>query len=211
MWKYLFALFGVAALTVPTAILHGHMASRWFNNETLQSHADQLADVPLRFAEWRVVDQGEPLTESVQKELGVRAHFNRVYENDTGDRVTALVMVGSAGPLVRHPIEICYGNRAKKLVNMYDMDFEAAGVTHRINVRRYQPKSALEDEFYVAYSFCFDNVWDAPDLPRVTYGGRPVLYKMQVLTNAKQTPAFEYPAYLQDFIEQFSANVWHQP
>jgi hypothetical protein len=211
MPKHLLAFIVVAGLTIPAALLHGRMTNRWFNNDILQVHSQNLSNVPLKFAEWRVVDEGEPLTESVQKELGVHAHFNRVYENDTGDRVTALVMVGEAGPLVRHPVEICYGNRAKNLVNKYDMDFEKNGVQQKVKISRYKPKSALEDEFYVAYAFCFDNEWDTPDIPRFEYGGRPVLYKLQVLTNAKQTPAFEYPEYLREFVEQFSVSIWHQP
>jgi hypothetical protein len=91
------------------------------------------------------------------------------------------------------------------------MDFEKQGVLQKVKIRRYRPKSALEDEFYVAYAFCFDNVWSSPDIPRIEYGGKPVLYKMQVLTNAKQTPTFEYPVYLREFVEQFSTVVWHQP
>lgn len=208
MTKHFLAFAVVTCLTVPSALFHGQVTNRWDNNEALRYHSVSLTQVPHGFAEWRVVDEGEPLTERVQAELGVHSHFNRVYENDTGDRVTALVMVGEAGPLVRHPVEICYGNRAEKLVNKYDLDFERDGVVHKVNVRRYQPKSALEDEFYVAYAFCFDDKWDTPDIPRLDYGGKPVLYKLQVLTNAKQTPEFEFPTYLREFVEQFSVLLW---
>ncbi|MCA9218441.1 MAG: exosortase-associated EpsI family protein [Planctomycetales bacterium] len=206
--KSLSAVVLVAAATVASTWYHGVITNRWSGNNAVETHAEQLKTVPQRFAEWRLVDEGEPLSDYVLNELGVAAHFNRVYENDTGNRVTALVMVGHAGPLVRHPVEICYGNRARKLVHGYRLTLDRGETPQRFNVRRYEPKSPLEDEFYVAYGYCYENRWDVPDAPRYEYADKPVMYKMQVLTVAGDTPERESPPYLLDFIEKFSAIVW---
>ena len=211
VFRNVIAFILVAATTLPAAWYHGHVTNRWSDNEMIEFHSRELPLVPRKFDQWRVVDEGQPLDQYVIDELGVHAHFNRIYENDTGDRVTALVMVGEAGPLVRHPIEICYGNRAKKLVNSVDLSIGDSDPPQQFNIRRYEPKSVLEDEFYVAYAFCYDNSWQIPTVPRYEYGGKPVLYKMQVLTNAGDTPERESPAYLIDFIEKFSNVVWRQP
>ena len=88
------------------------------------------------------------------------------------------------------------------------MAVERDYVKQEFNIHRYEPKSVLEDEFFVAYGYCYDDVWKTPTAPRYEYGGKPVLYKMQVLTNAGETPDRETPAYLLDFIEKFSAVVW---
>lgn len=206
----LIALAAIAAITIPPAVIHGKLSNRWQSNTALEFHSKAIEQVPTKVAEWRVIDESNFLTEPVKKELGIHGYFHRIYENDTGEQVNALVMVGEAGPLIRHPVEVCYGNRAKMLVNSYDVDFEQGTAEHRFNVFRYQPKSALEDEFYVAYAFCYDDQWDTPNLPRIKYGGKPLIYKMQVLTNAGSVPPYEVPEHLKDFVKQFSAVVWRK-
>ena len=208
LFKSIFAFLMVAATTLPAVWYHGRTTNRWFNNEIADFHASEIQSIPREIAEWRVVDEGPSLPDYATVELGVHAHFNRIYENDVGDRVAALVMIGDAGPLSRHPVEICYGNRAKRLVHSFGMAVERDYVKQEFNIHRYEPKSVLEDEFFVAYGYCYDDVWKTPTAPRYEYGGNPVLYKMQVLTNAGETPDRETPAYLLDFIEKFSAVVW---
>ena len=161
-FKCIFAFLLVTATTLPSVWYHGRMTSRWSANEVVAFHANEIKSVPREFAEWRLVDEGEPLADYVTTELGIHGYFNRIYENDTGDRVTALLMVGDAGPLVRHPVEICYGNKAKKLVHSVDLKIGHGNAPKEFGVRRYEPKSALEDEFYVAFSFCYDDIGKHP-------------------------------------------------
>ncbi|MFC1758760.1 hypothetical protein ACFL2H_08335 [Planctomycetota bacterium] len=208
--KSIFAFLLVVITTLPSVWYHGRMTNRWSDNEIADFHSTRIHSVPLKVGEWRVVDEGTPLPDYAITELGVHSHFNRIYENDTGDRVSALVMVGDAGPLSRHPVEICYGNRAKRLVHSFDYTVERESVPQEFTICRYEPKSVLEDKFFVAYSYCYDDEWKTPTAPRYEYGGKPVLYKMQVLTNAGETPDRVAPTYLLDFIEKFSAVVWRE-
>jgi hypothetical protein len=197
----------VALLTLPAAIIHGRLTNRWQQETSIVEHASRIDQIPMQLDEWRLVDELPELSSTIQKELGIRAHVNRVYENDTGKRVTVLVMIGESGPLVRHPIEICYGNRAKQLVSSHDLIFESEPVAKTFKVQRYEPKSVTEDEFYVAYAFCSEGSWNAPNSPRMAYGGKPVLYKMQVLTNAESTPPDQVPEHLREFVERFATVV----
>jgi hypothetical protein len=200
----------VAAPTIAAALVHGRLTNRWENGTTIEQHAARIKTIPAQVGEWRQVMDLRPLDQPVQRELGVRAHINRVYENDTGKRITVLVMVGQPGPLVRHPIEICYGNRAKRLISTNLLTFGHEADRHNFKVQRYEPKSVTEDEFYVAYGFCRDGTWDVPASPRMAYGGARVLYKMQVLTHAESISPDQVPEHLSEFVQQFSISVWNR-
>src|SRR5688572_23591086 len=113
------ALTFAAVLTIGPALLAGHYLNRWGTTAELDAAAARLLKFPNEFGPWKVAHEGEPLTKSVQEELGVVSYVTRQYVNrDNGALVNLLLMVGQPGPLLRHPPNICYANRANREVGM---------------------------------------------------------------------------------------------
>jgi len=124
------------------------------------------------------------LHELVYKELALSGYVSRTYASrENGTRVSLLLMVGESGPLVRHPPYICYANRANQQVgDMTIFQVDATKPPSEFNLLEYKrPDTITNDRFLVAYSMATDAIWKAPKLPRVEFGGAPLLYKVQIL------------------------------
>ena len=200
--------FLAVAMTVAAALVNGVYTGRWGEPADLSSAASVVDRLPMQVGDWRAIDEGERLTETIQEELGLVNHLNRIYENAvTGRRVQLLLMAGRPGPLVRHPPTVCYSNRAHeqlgedRWVNLSEED--AAG---RFRLLTYRPaRSQAGERFYVAYAHHIGVEWDVPTSPRLTYGAAPSLHKAQVLLNLEggesEPKALEE---LSDFVRQFS-------
>jgi hypothetical protein len=176
---------GLVVLTAVPAIVQGVLTRRWSGKADLSGAAARLAEFPTKFGDWQQQGDDEQVPEEALRELQSAGCFNRHYVNQRlGRDVTVIVMVGPAGPLIRHPPEICYGNMANQLVaKPVDIDLTTSdSVSHRLRLLRYANPRAVSGEFSVCYGWSENGVWDAPAYPRVVYGGAPMLYKMQVLT-----------------------------
>ena len=178
-------LVGLAALTAAPAVVQGVLTRRWSATTDLSGAATQLVDFPAHFGDWQQQGEEEKVPEEALRELQCAGCFNRHYVNQRlGRDVTVIVMVGPAGPLIRHPPEICYGNRANQLLaKPVDVELTTSdAVHHRLRLLRYANPRAVSGEFSVCYGWSENGAWDAPAYPRVVFGGAPMLFKMQVLT-----------------------------
>jgi len=145
----------------------------------------------------------------VQNELGLAGYVSRYYRHSgSGDVALVLLMVGQPGPLVRHPPDICFGNRANKLLDQQRVSIAAAEGEQvppsEFRVLSYEPNSKLRSPFFVAYGFTADGVWGAPASPRIAYGGLPSLYKVQLQLqrpSGDEQDAQRLHAFLEDFVE----------
>jgi hypothetical protein len=193
----------VFAFTVPAAWFHGQVMLRWGDPFDLPRHQAALQRIPTALGDWRLVADGKPVSALVEKQLELRGYTHRIYEQPTTrQRITLLLMLGPAGPLVRHPPEICYESREHKLLASNALTIDAQGRRYRLRLLSYRPESLVESEFLVAYGFGADGRWDVPDSPRATYGGKPLLYKLQVLTAAGTDESETNSARLVDFLQQ---------
>ncbi len=171
-------------LTAVPAVIHGHIMNRWGVPADLQTGALRVRDFPQQIGDWRRVSD-EVLDQTVVEELKCAAYVNRRYVNEkTGKDVSVLLFVGSPGPLVRHPPEICYGNRANKLVRGPESFVlpSVEGTQCAFRVLRYQPPGNARGEFSICYAWGDGQSWNVPDYPRSAFGGYPRLYKLQVLS-----------------------------
>lgn len=203
----------IAVLTIPAAIINGRILHRWNNNhQSLAVVGEALESLPDQLGEWQQVSTQPDLPVSVQRELGVAYHVHRIYQNADGSRqVTLLALCGDAGPLVRHPVEICYGNQTKRRIGSskfaYSVDADKSEQPdHQATVVRFESASALQGEFFVAYAFGCQGSWDTPATPRIAYGGEAMLLKVQFLTKAMPDDG-ECPEALQDFIREFTRQL----
>jgi hypothetical protein len=185
-------LLVVVPLTVLPALLSGKYLNRWGDPPDLPRAAHSLERLPVQLGDWHVVHQGQSLSDFVCRELGLHGYLSRVYAHRlTGAEVHILVMVGQPGRLVRHPPTVCYANRNNQQIGPIELvalPQESTGSRFRM-VEYRRPNQALDERFVVAYAHTVDGTWDAPDSPRIAYGGSPFLYKVQLLT--QKSPADE--------------------
>jgi hypothetical protein len=174
-----------AALTIGPALLAGHYLNRWGATSDLKAAAEQIIKFPNEFGPWRVDRDGEPLTEYVRNELGVAGYISREFVNrDNGSTVNLLLMVGEPGPLLRHPPNICYANRANRQVGEFArFAVDTTKPNSEFTAIEYEPPGSVANErFLVAYAMSTGTNWSVPRFPRLEFGASPKLYKVQLLS-----------------------------
>ena len=169
------------ALTLANGVIHGRLTDRWGDKRDLMPlAAARLAEFPEDFGDWRLVE-AHPFGEYVLGILQCAGYVNRSYVNEkTGQVVNLAVIVGPFGPTSTHTPEICYSSR----------DYKVRETAQRVSLPS-APQSALwavtlqssavhADVIRVLYAWSDGGPWSAPDQPRISYAGRPYLYKIQV-------------------------------
>ncbi|MCO6047747.1 EpsI family protein [Aeoliella sp. ICT_H6.2] len=202
-------LVAIAVLTIAPAILHGRYVSRWGDPAEQAVAAKALSEFPSQFGDWVAVAEGEPLKESVEHELGLRGYVNRVYQNRaTSKEVSILLMVGEAGPLVRHPPEICYGSVANRILASKEVKVPSAtGPENQFRLLDLASNSKLIPPFTVAYAWSSGGPWSVPAWPRVAFGGEPVLYKVQIQLVQSELDGGDPDEVLEEFASAFDRFV----
>jgi len=207
-------LVGLVILTALPAIVQGVLTRRWQGASDISSAATRLEAFPAQFGDWQ--QQGEEqVPEEAIRELQCAGYFSRHYVNQRlGRDVTVILMVGPAGPLIRHPPEICYGNRANELlakpaeINLQTSD----AVKHKFRLLSYDNPRAASGQFSVCYGWSEDGTWNVPAYPRVDYGSAPMLFKMQVLTTDAVPKEGGLPPatarFLSDFLPLLRDQTW---
>ncbi len=197
-----------AALTVGGAIANGVYSQRWGQPADLSVAGAAIEHLPERIGAWTHVDDGDPLTPFVCRELGLVNHVNRWYQHDqTGRRVQLLMMVGQPGPLVRHPPTVCYANRAHEQLGPEKWIMDPGSAARcRFRLLTYRPSRSEEGErFFVAYGHSTGVGWGAPDYPRLAYGAASALYKVQVVANlSSEESEADVVGDLRDFVVTFA-------
>jgi|HubBroStandDraft_4_1064222.scaffolds.fasta_scaffold436827_1 hypothetical protein len=172
-------------LTAAPAVVHGVWSRRWRDPADITAAAKSVEAFPTQFGDWKQHGDEEKMPEEAVRELRCAGYVDRHYVNQKlGREVTVLLMVGPAGPLVRHPPEICYGAQANQLLQD-PVDVKVAtpdSQNHTFRFLRYKNPGAASGEFSVCYGWTANGTWDVPEYPRVRFGGEPLLYKLQVLT-----------------------------
>lgn len=208
----LMILAAVAALTAVPAVIHGKIMNRWGMPADLQTAATRVQNFPERIGDWRRL-RDEELDPTVTDELKCVGYVNRDYINErTGREVSLLLFAGTPGPLVRHPPEICYGNRANTLVKGPELVSVGSGDSAQsFRALRYRAPGATGSEFSICYAWSNGKQWSVPDYPRTAFGGEPMLYKLQVLsTDAVDEGKILPPSaeqFLQSFVEAAAAGA----
>jgi hypothetical protein len=199
-------LGALVLLTALPAIAHGLWSHRWSDAADMAEAARRLQLVPRQFGDWKQHGDEEQMPDEAVRELQCAGYFNRRYVNQKlGSDVTVMLMVGPAGPLVRHPPEICYGNRANELLaepNVIPVSSPDAR-EHSFRLLRYRNPSAISGEFSVCYGWSADGTWSVPDYPRVQFGAAPLLYKMQLLSTDGASGDDQLPQSITKFLDEF--------
>lgn len=208
MTKSLLMIVAAIALTIGPACLHGRFANRWDSPADLSAAGAQLHEFPRQVGQWHNVTDERPLSEAVCRELGLVEHFHRQYRHQTsGERLDVLLLVGPPGRLVRHPPGICYASRGNQTSGeAKPLEISTESENHQFELLSFRRTAQpVPSEFSVAYAFATrDGVWSTPGSPRMTFGGKPVLYKLQVLSERQEVDArADVEKFLAAFVEAF--------
>jgi hypothetical protein len=176
--------------TLPTAIVlvlvttagtvYGLWTGRWTADESLAEAGARLSQIPLTVGDW----SGEPLEMSPREIASACAdgYLSRKYSNRrTGKVVSVLLLCGRPGPISVHTPDVCY--RGSGFDEVGDaVRFAPSGEPDtQLLVRRFRKDAAVPIQLRILYGWSTRGAWDAPDNPRLSFAGQPVLYKLYLI------------------------------
>jgi hypothetical protein len=179
MSRYLL-LLSVAVVMLADGYLCGRWTGRWHENPEIQAAA-KLKQLPLTVGDWQA--EVQELDPRVIQRAGFSDYVAGRYKNQrTGAKVDFLLAWGRPGPLSVHTPEVCYGGQGYAPSNVAErcMPYmEGGSTTGEFWKSSFVSKNATSPErIRVIWSWNKKGVWQAPDNPRWTLAGAPVLYKL---------------------------------
>jgi len=195
------ALALIAVLTLASGMMHGRMSNRWGTPPDMTAAGAELDQIPDQIGPWQLAATAE-LHEVAAETLETAGSVTRTYVNEeTGEAVQLGLILGPAGPISVHTPDVCYSSR----------DFKQLDDRRRVAVK---PADGSEETFWcltfqtndlsgsllrVYYAWSPGDHWSAPDQPRLTFGGNPYLYKIDVTSRmppgtdfAKVDPSLDF-------------------
>ena len=200
------------AITFTTALVHGRWTSRWGAPQLMTLQAEVLQRLAKDFGPWQMIQASE-LPQAVRGILQCADYRQAVYRNrDTGEQVLCTLLLGPAGPMSVHTPEICYTS----------IDSEALGPRRRVQLSPGVPQDSFwmvqfrevhEPSVGILRVYYAWNEgtgsWTAAEEPRVTFGGHPFLFKVQVSTTLPESAETGSQDPAHDFLPFFTREFAH--
>jgi hypothetical protein len=168
----------VIVLVGAAGYVQGVWTGRWSKSDVLAKAVARMSNIPLTAGDW--VGQELPTNPRELAIAGAEGCVSRKYTNRrTGAVVTMMLLCGPAGPLSVHTPDVCYSGSgfveaADPIRHTLDGDADA-----QFLARRFRKEAVTPIHLRVLYGWSAANAkWDAPENPRLTYAGQPVLYKL---------------------------------
>ncbi len=198
-----FPILLAALLTLGSGILHGRMSRLWGIDEKMDQAAQRLQDLPDHFGPWRR-EGSYPLGDSALELLQCRGYLHHGYRNsETGQFVRVAVMVGPGSKISVHVPEICFESTNYTLIQQRQrLDVKHDEGNDSFWTVTFQSNDVSERRLNVYYGWKAEDNWVAPDLPRWSVAGSPVLYKLQ-LTYELPAAGDESEASAEEFLRRF--------
>ena len=195
----------LAVLIILTGgVLYGNYVQRWSPPAELSAAASQLAKLPREIGSWKAVED-IPIDESALAMLECAGYVHRSYVNqNSGQSVQFVIIVGRPGPIAVHTPEICFSSRAYAVKN------ERSEITvdtspneqHSFWKIDFAPRNGFAQSLRVYYAWSPNRVWKAARSPRFEFAGLPLLYKIQLATYISPLQGDEGPDPGQQFLEE---------
>lgn len=155
----------------------------------LQAAAHAIGNLPATIGPWRPV-AADAISENALRILQCRAHASRIFVNDqTGERVSLVLMAGAAGPMMAHTPEACYESGSFVMVEAAQAEAISSSDGQSATFERlaFRPKSGglAIQRIYHAWRRS-QGRWEAPRNPRLALGGEAMLYKLQLATSISE-------------------------
>jgi hypothetical protein len=171
------------ALLAASGLAHGLVTSRWQRSEALDAALARVPLVPREVGGWHAYDlESDP---EVFAQARADAYWVRRYEDPSRQAsVTVILMCGRSGPLAVHTPDVCYRGTGYDMVGsaeQVEVPLPGAGAARlwTARFRKEQPTGGAELRLFWGWSA--DGAWLAPSAPRLTFAGRPALYKLYVI------------------------------
>ena len=174
----------VVALTVLSGIVQGWMTNRWGAPSQAAEAGAALERLPDRFGKWRV-ENVQGLSDNVRTMLEAEGYVVRSYRHEpTGAVVSLLLLVGPPGPIGAHTPEICFSGQGYALQReRQPVALIASDKTrHELWLTTFRNSDLRAQSIRIYYGWTAGGSWTATESPRLTYAGKPYLYKVQVST-----------------------------
>lgn len=194
------------AITIGGAVLHGQKSYRWGTNQELDLLAEAVQEFPAEVGDWSQTAELD-LDYNAQRLLGCFASFVRVYQhNQTGESIHVVVLFGPTGPLSVHTPDICYNSVNfgvhKKRTHM---TLEATDSADSFWSIHFQSKDVDGRYLRSVYGWSDDGSWKAPDAARITFAGKPYLFKVQMSSENNSWTEAENDESIENFLGQFTS------
>jgi hypothetical protein len=160
----------------------GFWSGRWGSPSSLREAAARLERVPLTAGESWDGHTAE-LSEREVALTELEGYLNRRYvHRDTGAVVTVLLVCGRPGPVSVHTPEVCFsaaGYGQVGAARAYDGPAGSRARFRVLDLRKGNPATPTSLRIFLAWGS--NGEWSAPANPRLTFAGRPYLYKLYVI------------------------------
>ena len=202
----IFVALGIATVvTLVSGLVHGRLADRWRPNTMLEA-GTRLQSIPAEFGKWRL-KSSEPMSELSRKMLECTGDVTRSYVNEeTGELVQVMVIVGPWGPISVHTPDVCFSSRAYRRVEKAKRITiaDSTGTNSDFWAETFVT-SGLEARNLRAYwAWSTGGPWSAPNGTKAAFLGSSHLYKIQLATYLPPVldPQAEDPVhrFLKDFV-----------
>ena len=171
-------------LVVAAGVVHGRWTRRWAGSHAVEAAAAGLARLPLTVGGWHALplelDRG-------QLEIGeIDGYIARRYEHAvSGAFVTVLVVCGRPGPISLHTPDVCYAGAGYEPTRPPDRRSFALGPDGRPGEFRHavfgRTNTPVPAYLRILWSWSSGGAWEAPDVPRIAFARRPVLFKLYLI------------------------------
>jgi hypothetical protein len=201
-----------AVLVLATGIIQGLWSDRWVNssNES-QFLAERINRLPMKLGDWQAEEIAG--SESQLKKAGAVGHLSRIYRNQlTGEQVSLFLICGHMRHVSVHTPDRCYpanGFEQQGEPQHFTIKTSSGPVDTFTTTFRQDEATGIHRQ-RVFWTWGYEDKWQAPDNPRVTFGGVRALYKMYLITSVPpsvQQAADESPAlhFAQDTLGEINA------
>jgi hypothetical protein len=170
------------ALVLGTGVVRARWASRYADTRDLKAAAERLAAVPPNAGDW--IGTTRPFDVSMYKAAGIQGALMRTYRNQqTGQEMTLLIVLGRPGPIAVHTPDICYGGAGYRMLSDHipvTVDGPSDSVLGQFwKLRMAKTEAAVPENLNVTYGWSADGRWQAPERDaRFAFADALVLFKL---------------------------------
>lgn len=198
-WSSWLLLLIAVALTTVSGLVQGHFQQRWGTPEVVADALQKLTPLPEAMGPWQRM-QAIKLAENERTILQNFGYEGAIYQHrQTGQTVQCSILLGPAGPTSVHLPEICWGSRAfaqqgdRRVLDVSGRDDRFWTVMFRSTDVHNRPIRAV-------YAWRYDAPWSTPAEPRIQFGTKPYLYKLQLSCEGDSDASLQAT---QDFLQEF--------
>jgi len=195
-----------AVLIVLTTLVQGFLTDRWgpISSEQLEAFVQAFKKIPHRIGDWELQEKSD--MDPREKEVaGAVGDFSGTYRNPhTQELVSVYMICGPSRSVAVHTPDACYvssGFRMEDKIRPYNIPFGNTSAEFRTaTFLKEDPTSSQLVRVFWAWNA--NGPWEAPEMPRLKYGGRTPLNKVYFIARSVPSEPVEESPVL-DFAKEF--------